>query len=131
MRSLYELNRYRCRDDWVMRAYGGFGDDKFGAFWLDDGLFVIAANGGGWDHVSVSFGAESVRCPTWEEMEQVKRLFFHPDETVMQLHVPATDHISYHPYCLHLWRPHEPVKIPRPPQWMVGPSAAKREEATP
>jgi len=78
-------------------------------------LQVIASNGGGWDHVSVSLPN---RCPNWREMEFVKRLFFKPDETSMQLHVPPSDHINCHPNCLHLWRPQE-GSIPRPPEWMV------------
>jgi hypothetical protein len=69
-----------------------------------------------WDHVSVS---TATRCPTWEEMEFIKRLFFERDETAMQLHVPARDHINNHPYCLHLWRPLD-QPIPRPPAIMVG-----------
>lgn len=79
-------------------------------------LRVLASNGDGWDHVSVSLGT---RCPTWEEMDYVKRLFFKPDETVMQLHVPAGDNVNNHPYCLHLWRPHK-GEIPRPPAEFVG-----------
>jgi len=75
-------------------------------------LRIIAANGGGWDHVSVSLVD---RCPTWDEMEHVKRLFFKPDETAMQLHVPPSDHINRHPYVLHLWRPHR-CAIPMPPK---------------
>ena len=46
---------------------------------------------------------------------------FWPDEAAMQLHVPASDHINCHPYCLHWWRPIG-QEIPRPPSWMVGPS---------
>lgn len=79
-------------------------------------MSVLAVNGEGWDHVSVS---RANRCPNWPEMEHVKHLFFMNDETAMQLHVPPADHINIHPYCLHLWRPHE-VMIPRPPSWMVG-----------
>jgi hypothetical protein len=79
-------------------------------------LGVVASNSDGWDHVSVS---TNDRCPTWDEMEHIKRCFFMDDETAMQLHVPASDHISYHPYCLHMWRPHD-VEIPRPPQALVG-----------
>jgi hypothetical protein len=78
-------------------------------------LRIIASDGMGWEHVSVS---RSDRTPSWAEMEQVKRAFFKDDETAMQLHVPPTDHISVHPYCLHLWRPHGKV-IPRPPAIMV------------
>lgn len=78
-------------------------------------LNVMASNGGGWDHVSVS---TSHRCPTWEEMEYVRGLFFRPSETVMQLSVPRSRHISIHPYCLHLWRPQD-GQIPLPPPEFV------------
>jgi hypothetical protein len=79
-------------------------------------LTVIASNGLGWDHVSVSLRH---RTPTWAEMEFVRALFFRDDETVMQLSVPRTDHISCHPFCLHLWRPQH-GEIPRPPNELVG-----------
>jgi hypothetical protein len=51
-------------------------------------------------------------------MEYAKRTFFHPNEVAMQLHVAEDEHISIHPYVLHLWRPHD-VKIPLPPRMMV------------
>ncbi|WP_319519854.1 hypothetical protein [uncultured Martelella sp.] len=78
-------------------------------------LRVVASVGLGWDHVSVSLPK---RCPNWPEMEYVKRLFFREDETAMQLHVPPADHISHHPFCLHMWRPHH-IEIPMPPSFMV------------
>lgn len=86
-------------------------------------LRVIASAGcdqpEGWrfDHVSVSL---SNRCPTWDEMDFIKRLFFHPEEVAYQLHVAAAEHISAHPYCLHLWRCCD-QPIPLPPAEMVGP----------
>ncbi len=46
-------------------------------------------------------------------------MFFEPDETCMQLHVPASDHINNHANVLHLWRP-QLLEIPRPPAIMVG-----------
>jgi len=79
-------------------------------------LRIIASWGMGWDHVSVS---RQNRCPNWDEMEQVAALFFEPTETAMQLHVPAADHISFHPFCLHWWRP-QGRAIPRPPNALVG-----------
>jgi hypothetical protein len=63
-------------------------------------------------------------------MDHVKRLFFKDSECAMQLHVPVTDHISVHPFCLHLWRPQE-GEIARPPGWMVGWVAAGEAEAEP
>lgn len=44
-------------------------------------LRAIASDGGGWEHVSVS---RSDRCPTWEEMCQVKALFWDGDDCVVQ-----------------------------------------------
>jgi hypothetical protein len=76
---------------------------------------VIASNGMGWDHVSVSL---EHRTPTWAELEHVKRIFFEDDETAMQLHVPVAKHISVHEHCLHLWRP-QAVPIPLPDPIMV------------
>src|SRR5882672_9247876 len=64
-----------------------------------DTLRVIASHGDGWDHVSVSCHH---RCPTWNEMSFIKSVFFFDAETVMQLHVPSSDHVNYHPFCLHL-----------------------------
>jgi hypothetical protein len=100
-------------------ANKGVEDDLYnGAFTTllkETRLVIIAASGGGWDHVSVS---TQTRCPTWEEMEFVKRMFFKDDEVAMQLHVPPLYHISIHPYALHLWRPHN-TDIPLPPRIMV------------
>lgn len=78
-------------------------------------LRIIASWRCGWDHVSVS---RVDRCPTWQEMEKVKRAFFRDDELAMQLHVPSKDHINVHPHCLHIWRPHH-AAIPTPPIGLV------------
>ncbi|MGB0971799.1 MAG: DUF7694 domain-containing protein, partial [Mycobacterium sp.] len=123
-----------------------------------DYLSTRVSNGGGWDHVSVTAQkktrigfASASRCPTWEQMCLVKDVFFHPTETVMQLHVPEQDNISHHNFCLHLWRPQtddeiarvkrtwledgelwpgeypdvSAGKIPRPPAHFVGPTGDK------
>ncbi len=118
---------------------GGFRFVRPGAI-----LVAISSEGFGWDHISVS---TANRTPTYEEMEFIRGLFFRDDECVMQLHVPRSDHVNCHPYTLHLWRPQTgeemadlrrrwqaagepcpwedvpPGPIPRPPAWMVGPSA--------
>lgn len=65
-------------------------------------LTVVASDGGGWDHVSVSV---EYRCPLWEEMCQIKDLFWGEDEVVMQLHPAKKDWISNCPFALHMWRP--------------------------
>lgn len=69
-----------------------------------------------WEHVSVSL---TTRCPTWDELEHVRLLFWGPEETVLQLHVPRTLHVNRHPHCLHLWKPIG-FEIPLPPRRCVG-----------
>lgn len=68
-----------------------------------------------WDHISVS---APNRTPTWQEMDYIKDIFWNPDETVMQLHVPKSEHINCHPNVLHLWKPLL-IPIPRPPSSAV------------
>lgn len=80
-----------------------------------DAANIIFSWGGGWDHVSVSFPH---RCPTWDEMCEVKDIFFEPEECVIQYLPPRGDYINRHPYCLHLWRPWN-TEIPMPPKGMV------------
>lgn len=116
MRNLHELNRFRRTDKAVYRQFGGIGDDGCGVFQISScidkaPLVCIASSGLGWDHVSVS---RRNRTPNWPEMDQIYKLFFLPTEAVMQLHVPAGDHINDMPNCLHLWRPRD-EGIPRPP----------------
>lgn len=72
----------------------------------------------GWEHVSVS--VKDRRCPIWEEMCFVKKLFWEDEEEVMQLHPKASEYVNHHPYCLHLWRPIGSV-IPTPPAVLIGP----------
>lgn len=129
MKDLRELNHYRDRNSQYSAA-GGLthpGMDRYAGFFRipvagsKRPLCVIASAGDGpgthgWDHVSVSLPS---RCPRWEEMDLVKRLFFHPHEVAMQLHPPESDHISNHPYCLHIWRPIA-GEIPLPPSILVG-----------
>jgi hypothetical protein len=126
MRNLGDLDAYRLRSADVLRHYGSFGDETCGMFDLpyprtSVTLRCIASSDDGWDHVSVSL---KNRTPNWAEMEFVKRAFFAPDETAMQLHVPAADHINCHPNCLHLWRPNDGREIPRPPAEFVAPKTA-------
>ena len=81
-----------------------------------DRAAVIFSWGGGWDHVSVSFRN---RTPTWEEMAEIKRMFFRADETVVQFHPEEDEYINQHPYCLHLWKK-QGHRHELPPWWMIG-----------
>lgn len=69
----------------------------------------------GWEHVSVS---TSTRCPTWEEMNFVKDLFWREDETVVQFHPKRSQYVNQMPYCLHMWR-RENHEYELPPELFV------------
>lgn len=118
MRDLNYINDFRLD---MSHVYGNSGDGKNGVFSIPSPidqkeLRVIASDGFGWDHVSVSRGN---RCPNWDEMAHVAKLFFKDDEVAMQLRVRVVDHVNYHPNCLHWWRPQREA-IPTPPSIMVG-----------
>jgi hypothetical protein len=81
-------------------------------------LLVKASDGGGWEHVSVTVFKKK-RCPTWEEMCQIKNLFWDEDEVVIQYHPAQNDYISNHDFCLHMWKP-VGVELPTPPPIFVG-----------
>lgn len=79
---------------------------------------VIASDGEGWEHVSVSL---AYRPPVWEEMCIVKGIFWDAEDCVVQYHPPKSTYVNFHPHALHLWRP-TGVVLPVPPAWMVGPT---------
>ena len=62
---------------------------------------VIASDGEGWEHVSVSL---PTRCPIWSEMCFIKDMFWNDEDSVIQFHPPKSQYVNCHPFCLHLWR---------------------------
>lgn len=102
--------------------YGSRTGERFGTFTIARGktrLLIIASLTSEWEHVSVhAEDYKGQRTPTWAEMDFVKDLFFEPEECVMQLHVPKSEHVNLHSTTLHLWKPLE-KEIPRPPRIMV------------
>lgn len=80
-------------------------------------FFVIASDGMGWDHVSVTI-ANRQRTATWEEMCFIKDIFFSKDEWAVQFHPASVDYVDNHKYCLHLWHSQRQVQ-PRPLNIMV------------
>ena len=115
MRNLRELDQYR------VKLYSSMGNEHNGAFKIPLGnktAFVIASDGMGWEHVSVSI-LDVERCPRWDEMCKVKDMFFRENEVVMQLHPEKSEYVNNYNYCLHLWRPLE-RDIPTPPSILVG-----------
>ncbi len=88
--------------------------DLFGMFIVPkpEGVLQIITTDGdsedgcGWEHVSVTFVTRKgkARIPTWNEMCEVKRMFWSDDETVVQFH-PAVEHyVNFHQHVLHLWK---------------------------
>lgn len=79
-------------------------------------LAVIASDGDGWEHVSVS---TPVRTPTWAEMCFIKSMFWGEDDCVVQFHPPKSEYVNQHPFCLHLWRKTD-AEFDRPSWLLVG-----------
>lgn len=84
---------------------------------------VIASDGEGWEHVSVSFHD---RVPTWDEMCRVKDLFWDAEDVVIQYHPRASEYVTNCDTCLHLWRPVQ-AELPTPPVRLVGIRPGVRE----
>ena len=56
-----------------------------------------------WEHVSVSVFT-SDRLPKWNEMAQIKDLFWKEEVYVLQFHPAKSDYVNLVDNCLHLWR---------------------------
>lgn len=117
-----ELSKYRIRFGQLAS------DDSYGntgAFEIPHNsnmIKIIASDGEGWDHVSVSL---KNRCPNWPEMCFIKNLFWAPEECVIQYHPPESEYVNHHPHCLHLWQPQN-YEIPIPDSILVGPKIEKQ-----
>lgn len=79
-------------------------------------LVIVATDGEGWEHVSVSL---MHRCPTWNEMNYIKNLFWDEEDLVIQYHPAKSQYVDYHKYCLHMWRPNNGTKIPVPNRKLI------------
>ena len=84
---------------------------NYGWFVFANGLRVMLTTALGWEHVSVS---RSIAPPSWDDMLWVRRLFWRPEEWVMQLYPPDGQYIGLAANAVHLWRP-TMLAIPTPP----------------
>ena len=119
MPDFHPPEKYRVRRG----AFATDEGDPYGAFFIPSPspkeripLKIICGSDYGWQHVSVSLPH---RCPTWEEMDHIIRLFWDDEVCVVKFHPPRSEWINNVAYCLHLWRPTE-GELKRPPSWMVG-----------
>ena len=104
------------RSDRRFQRYPDGEDGGRGWVTIKGKMFVVVySNGGGWDHVSVSLRD---RCPTWDEMCQIKDVFFNEDECCIEYHPAKKDYVNIHPYCLHIWKP-QGQTLPTPPRMFV------------
>lgn len=84
----------------------------------------IASDGEGWEHVSVSIHEYhnrkvTHRMATWDEMCEVKNMFWDEEDVVIQYHPRKSEYVQTVSYVLHMWRPIG-VEIPTPPPIFVG-----------
>lgn len=81
-------------------------------------MTVVWSHAAGWEHVSID---GKRRIPDWEEMCELKDMFFKEDECCVQYHPPKSDYVNTAPYCLHIWRPIERYagKLPMPPKILI------------
>ena len=119
IKTLFNVpNKFRVREG-KFSSTDDFGNN--GAFHFNDKgyeFWVIASDGGGWDHVSVSINRN--RTPSWEQMCFVKEMFWDPFVTVVQFHPRADEYVNCAPNCLHLWRNQNYIHE-LPPSIFVGP----------
>lgn len=72
---------------------------------LSDGKeasFCMGMNEDGLEHVSIELYVR--RLPTWEEMCEVKEIFWDDEEEVVQIHPAKSKYVNM-TEALHLWRP--------------------------
>jgi len=119
--------KYRMRISPRDEYYTSASDGNNGAFKLvyknKNGkkikIFVIASDGMNWEHVSVSI-TDKKRCPNWSEMCFIKSMFWSSEDVVIQYHPAESEYVSFHDYCLHMWRPIN-QDFPAPNHLMVAP----------
>jgi hypothetical protein len=79
-------------------------------------LLVVASDGEGWEHVTVSLPN---RAPNWREMCFIKDLFWDEEDCVVQYHPPKSEYVNNHEYVLPIWR-QIGQDFPRPSSLLVG-----------
>ena len=106
MKNLHSLDQYRDKHPYWPQT------EKSGAFrvFVNGRSFQVLASvddvgqGSLWEHISVT-PRNQKRCPTWEEMAEIKDMFFDSEEEAIQFHPKRSKYVNNHEYCLHIWRP--------------------------
>lgn len=120
MKSLKKLSEeLNARKDFAIGMTGFDGGNGIFTKGPLKGMTVIWSYCGGWEHISID---GKKRMPTWDEMCQLKDMFFEENECCVQYHPPKSEYVNNLPYCLHLWKPIEQYsgKLPIPDSILVG-----------
>ena len=113
--------KYRVKEG-MMGSTSSLGNNGYFVIPISQGVIahVIASDGEGWEHVSVHVVEEGEQfTPAWDEMCEVKDLFWDKEDTVIQYHPPESDYVNNHQHVLHMWRPID-QDFPTPPSLLVG-----------
>lgn len=82
--------------------------------------FIIASDGGGWEHVSVHCVINGKECtPSWDDMCFIKSIFWDEDDCIVQYHPAKSEYVNMHKHTLHLWKQINDV-FPIPNKNMIG-----------
>lgn len=101
MRKPRYIRRAPEVDAVVCNYNGGWGNIRIGD-WA--GSVMWGTDETGWEHVSVQPDNENIT-PSWEDMCQLKNIFFEEEECALQIHPPKSQYVNIAENCLHLWRP--------------------------
>ena len=117
LKKLYE--ELSARKDFQIIKQGFDGGAGMFTKGSQKGMTVIWSFGCGWEHISID---GKHRMPTWDEMCELKDMFFDEDECCVQYHPPKSEYVNNVNYCLHIWKPIEKYsgKLPIPPSIFVG-----------
>ncbi len=115
--SFHVPNEYRIREGVVASKDSDGNYGAFVALFKGEQYLLIASEGLGWEHVSIS--PMRNKMPSWNAMCFFKDMFWDAEDCVVQYHPPKSEYVNNHPYCLHLWRPVN-KEIPRPDPALVG-----------
>ena len=110
-------NQYRIRNHPILATTDEDGNNGAFKIPLEWGTaWVIASNGMNWKHVSVHMEVDGQdETPTWDEMCEIKDMFWDKEDCVVQYHPPASMYVNHHEHTLHLWRPAiQKIPIPKP-----------------
>lgn len=95
--------KYRITENHQLASNSRYGNN--GAFLIKYEtyeVYCIASDGGGWEHVSVSYSTTKI--PSWNMMCFIKNMFWDEEDCVIQFHPPKSEYVNCHPTVLHLWR---------------------------